>query len=76
MDKDERIKELEEENEKLKIHLKKYTAPSCKKAYYEKNKEQIIEKMKLNPTTPEKRKEYNKKAYLQRKENKKNNENV
>ena len=41
MDKDARIKELEEENEKLKEHLKKYTAPSCKKAYYEKNKEQI-----------------------------------
>ena len=44
MDKDARIKELEEENEKLKEHLKKYTAPSCKKAYYEKNKEQILEK--------------------------------
>jgi hypothetical protein len=75
MDKDARIIELEEENkilkeelEKTKEHLKKYTAPSCKKAYYEKNKEQIKEKMKLNPITPEKRKEYNKKAYLQRKE--------
>lgn len=80
MDKDERIKELEEEIKKLKIHLKKYTAPSCKKAYYEKNKEQIKEKMKLNRITPEKRKEYNKKAYLQRKEKlkeeKSNSENV
>ena len=34
MDKDSRIKELEEENEKLKEHLKRYTAPSYKKAYY------------------------------------------
>ena len=68
MDKDARIKELEEENEKLKEHLKKYTAPSCKKAYYEKNKEQILEKNKLNPAPPEKRKEYNKKSYLKRKE--------
>ena len=76
MDKDERIKELEEENQKLKIHLKKYTAPSCKKAYYEKNKEQIIENMKLNPITPEKRKEYNKKAYLKRKNKEKIDENV
>ena len=68
MDKDARIKELEEENEKLKEHLKKYTAPSYKKAYYEKNKEKILEKMKLNPVPPEKRKEYARRAYLKKKE--------
>ena len=44
MDKDTWIKELEEENEKLKEHLKRYTAPSCKKAYYEKNKEHFYKK--------------------------------
>ena len=79
MDKDARIKELEEENEKLKEHLKRYTAPSCKKAYYEKNKEQILEKMKLNPTSPEKRKEYARRAYLKKKEKMKeaqNNESI
>ncbi len=68
MDKDSRIKELEEENEKLKEHLKRYTAPSYKKAYYEKNKEKILEKIKSNKAPPEKRKEYNKKSYLKRKE--------
>lgn len=68
MDKDARIKELEEENEKLKEHLKKYTAPSCKKAYYEKNKEEILNKRKDNPESQEKRKEYNKRAYLKKKE--------
>jgi hypothetical protein len=79
MDKDARIKELEEENEKLKEHLKRYTAPSSKKAYYEKNKEQILEKMKSTPTSPEKRKEYARRAYLKKKEKMKdtqNNENV
>jgi len=74
MDKDARIKELEEENEKLKEHLKRYTAPSYKKAYYEKNKEEILEKRKLNPSSPEKRKEYNKRSYLKRKEKLKEND--
>ena len=42
MDKDEKIKEILEENAKLKQelqetkeHLKKYTAPSSRKEYYE-----------------------------------------
>ena len=75
MDKDERIKDLEEELQKTKQelqatkeHLKKYTAPSYKKEYYENNKEHILEKMKANPTPAEIRKEYNKKSYLRRKE--------
>ena len=56
MNNEELIKEnlsLREENEKLKNelnltkeHLKKYTAPSCKKLYYEKNKEEIKQKVK------------------------------
>jgi len=48
MDKDDKIKELEEKNAKLEEelqatheHLKKYTAPSYKKEYYEKNKDII-----------------------------------
>lgn len=40
---------LIKENEDLKEHLKKYTAPKAYKKYYEKNKDKIIE--------------YNKKSY-------------
>lgn len=84
MDKDEQIKELTEEIIKLKEelqltkeHLKKYTAPASRKLYYEKNKEQILDKMKANPTPPDKRKEYNRESYLRRKEKlKENNENI
>jgi hypothetical protein len=75
MDKDEIIKELSERNAKLeeelqttKEHLKKYTAPASRKLYYESNKEYILEKMKANPTPPEKRKEYNRESYLRKKE--------
>lgn len=70
----QRIIDLENELEKTKEHLKKYTAPSYKKEYYQKNKEKLLEKMKANPTTDEKRKEYNRKAYLKRKEKLKQNE--
>ena len=48
-----RIKELEEENAKLKEelhatkeHLKKYTAPASRKVYYEKNKEKEKQRAK------------------------------
>jgi hypothetical protein len=42
-----------------------------------KNKEQILDKMKANPTRPDKRKEYNRVSYLRRKEKQKaNNENI
>jgi len=70
-----RIKELEEENNKLKEHLKRYTAPN-KKAYYKNNKEIIKEKVKeykirTNYTIPkDKKKEYNKVAYEKRKQKK------
>jgi hypothetical protein len=75
MDKDEKIKELEEENNKLKEellqtkeHLKKYTAPSRSKRFYENHKEELLNNMKKYTPTPEKIKETNRKAYLKRKE--------
>ena len=84
MNNDDIIKQLKEENNRLKEelqitkeHLKKYTAPASRKLYYEKNKDQILEKMKANPTRPDKRKEYNRVSYLRRKEKQKaNNENI
>jgi|TARA_B110000285_G_scaffold46692_1_gene52468 hypothetical protein len=81
MDKDLRIKELEERNAQLedelrttKEHLKKYTAPPSSKVYYEKNKELVKERVKkcrektTYKSTPEQRKEYNRISYLRRKE--------
>jgi hypothetical protein len=80
---EEKNAKLEEELQATKEHLKKYTAPASRKLYYESNKEDILEKMKANPTPPEKRKEYNKESYLRKKEKlkkkteeKTNNENV
>ena len=65
---------LQKENEELKNKvaeleekLKKYTAPSRSKTYYENHKEELLEKMKKNKPTPEQIKERNKKAYLKRK---------
>ena len=53
MDKDEKIKALEEENAKLqhelqatREHLKKYTAPASRKEYYINNKKVIKERNK------------------------------
>ena len=89
MEKEDKIKEIEEENKKLqeenkklqeelfntKEHLKKYTAPTRNKTYYKNHKEEILEKMKSNPIPTDKRKEYNKLAYQKKKEKiKKNNE--
>ena len=81
MDNEEKIKELEEKNAKLeeelqatKEHLKKYTAPASRKVYYEQNKDIINERnRKYKETTnykptPEQKKEYNKQAYLRKKE--------
>ena len=66
---------LKQENEELKNkiieleeRLKKYTAPSRSKTYYENHKEELLEKMKKYKQTPEQIKERNKKAYLKRKE--------
>ena len=74
MDDKEKIKELEktivkleEELEKTKEHLKKYTAPKRNKKFYENHKEELLQKMKENPIPSEKRKEYNKKYYIKKK---------
>jgi len=68
MNNEELIKEnilLKEELEKTKQeliqtkeHLKKYTAPTRYKAYYENHKQELLEKMKSNPIPSDKRKEY------------------
>ena len=81
MDKDEIIKELAEKIVKLenelhstKEHLKKYTAPSNMKKYYENHKEEIKQKVKeykekTNYVVPKDViKERNKRAYQKRKE--------
>jgi len=65
---EDKIIALEAELQSTKEHLKKYTAPSYKKIYYENNKEKLLEKMKSNPIPPDKRKEYNRQSYLRRKE--------
>ena len=66
---------LRKENEDLKNKvveleekLKKYTAPSRSKIYYENHKDELLEKMKKYKQTPEKIKERNRKAYLKKKE--------
>jgi len=51
-----------------KEHLKRYTAPKRCKAYYEKNKEAIMERNRKYSSTKEQRKEYNKRSYFRRKE--------
>jgi hypothetical protein len=55
------------ENNELKEHLKKYTAPKRNKEYYHNNKDKIKEKQSVKKTDPEKIKEYNKRAYEKRK---------
>ena len=72
--KDEEINSLQNELNETKEHLKKYTAPSYKKIYYENNKEVIKQKAKkyketknYNPTTEQKQK-WARTAYLKKKE--------
>lgn len=68
-------KEYELKINELKEHLKKYTAPSRNKKYYENHRDEIIQKSKeykekignKKVILPEKIKEYNKKAYEKRK---------
>uniref|UniRef100_A0A6C0DSQ1 Uncharacterized protein n=1 Tax=viral metagenome TaxID=1070528 RepID=A0A6C0DSQ1_9ZZZZ len=75
---EEKIRSLENELKETKEHLKKYTAPKRSKTYYENHKEDIIAKVKeykektnySYEVTPDKKKEYNKTAYLKRKEKK------
>ena len=65
---EEQIKQLTQELNETKEHLKKYTAPSRSKTFYENHKEELLEKMKKYTPSPEKIKEKNRKAYLKRKE--------
>ncbi|QKF94183.1 hypothetical protein QKU48_gp0725 [Fadolivirus algeromassiliense] len=66
---------LLKEKEDLELQLKKYTSPERKKKYYENHKEEIKQKVKeyniktgyKSQVSEEKRKEYNRRAYLKRK---------
>ena len=74
MDNESKIKELEDELRAVKEHLKKYTAPSRNKKYYENNRNFVNERSRIYKettnykSTPEQRKEYNRRSYLKRKE--------
>ena len=87
MNNEEKIREILEENAKLKEelqatqdHLKRYTAPSNMKKYYENHKEEIKQRVKKyksnNIVSPDVIKERNKKAYAKRKEKLKELENT
>jgi hypothetical protein len=64
------------ENKQLIEHLKKYTAPERSKKYYENNKEIINQKNKdykektnyYKNLSPDKKKEYSKRAYEKKKQ--------
>jgi hypothetical protein len=71
-----KIKQLEEELEKTREHLKKYTAPTRSKTYYENHKEELLNKMKKYTPSPDKIKEKNRKAYLKRKEKMKQSQDI
>lgn len=60
--------ELKNKVVELEERLKKYTAPSRSKVYYENHKDELLEKMKKYKQTPQQIKERNRKAYLKRKE--------
>ena len=69
----EENKLLKEKINELTEHLKKYTAPQRNKKFYENHKEEIIKKVmeykeKNKKQDPEKIKEYNRRAYLKRKQ--------
>ena len=79
LDENNKLKEkiiiLQLELQETKEHLKQYTAPSRSKKYYENNKEEIIQKVKeykqakkyVYEASPEKKKEYARTAYLNKK---------
>jgi hypothetical protein len=50
-------------------HLKKYTAPSRKKNYYENHKEELKEKSRKFVVSKEKKQEYNRR-YIEKKQHK------
>jgi hypothetical protein len=86
----EKIKILEQELNETKEHLKQYTAPSNMKKYYLNHKDEIKNKVKeykkktnyYENLSLEKKKEYAKQAYQNKKEKlkkineKKENENI
>jgi len=71
----QKIQYLEQEIEQLKEHLKKYTAPTRSKLFYENHKNSILQKNKeykaktnyYSNLSNEKKKEYAKTAYLNKK---------
>jgi hypothetical protein len=73
---EEELLKIKEELNNTKEHLKKYTAPSRSKTYYQKHKEEVIQKVKeykkkKNYTyipTPEQKKQWARTAYLNKKE--------
>lgn len=80
----QKILTLEKEIEHLKEHLKKYTAPSRSKTYYENHKEEVIQKVKnykettqyKYTPTPEQKKKWARTAYLKKKEKQSSVENI
>jgi len=72
---EDQIQKLHDELTKTKEHLKKYTAPSRSKTFYENHKEEILEKKK-DPKLKEQRKDINKRAYQKKKEKLKELENI
>ena len=66
MNLEEKNKLLEDEIIKIKEQLKKYTAPTRRKKYYENHKNEILLKNK-EALTPEKKREYNLRYYLKKK---------
>ena len=62
----EENKRIMTELENTKEHLKKYTSHKRSKIYYEKHKEELLQKMKETPLSSDKRKEYNKNYYLKK----------
>jgi hypothetical protein len=80
----QKIHTLEQEIEQLKEHLKKYTAPSRSKTYYENHKTEVIQKVKnykettqykYTPTSEQKKK-WARTAYLKKKEKQDSAENI
>lgn len=71
----QKIQYLEQEIERLKEHLKKYTAPTRSKLFYENHKISVLQKNKeykdktnyYSNLSKEKKKEYAKTAYLNKK---------
>ena len=67
------VEKLKDENNQLKIRLEKYVGTDRQKKYYENNKEEIKQKVKEYRektnynVSPEKKKQYARTAYLNKK---------